>query len=168
MGRTTEQFKLIRTNRSLYRFESDSVKPILFQNPAVVGWLDQKRQIDVQFEDNICSLSGTTTWPHDVRLTQLRRDTLTTSEDFVIGSQCYTWKSNATQFRIHPRKSDSIVGRHWAFHLWDSDRRLGYWQQRKAFANIEGIRTRTSDPLQIATIVFGFMFDWEYGTNWKL
>ncbi len=167
MERVIERFTLNRVDRTSYRFETERLPTIQFCNPLLTGFFNQVRRIEIQFADQTFLLTGTTTWPHEIILSQSGREIMATSREKVVGSQYYTWKSDAKTLKIHPRKSDWIVGRHWAFHAWADGKRIAYWQQRKALANIEGIRTTKSDPLQIATIAFGFMFDWEQGSNWK-
>lgn len=167
MSRSTEQFKLIRVDRTLYRFECPGQAPIQIYNPRFVGRLNQKCSLDVRYDGEIFSLTGTNTWPHDVRLKQFGLETMTTSEEKAVGSRCIYWRTRQKVMQIRPCKSDWIVGRHWAFHLWDGESHVCYWQQQKSIGNIEGVRKKWSDPLQIAVIAFGFMFDWESGSNWK-
>jgi hypothetical protein len=100
MTQTTERFTLTRVNQLLYRFETTSLREIQFANPKLVGFINQSRGIDVQFEDRTYSLTGSTMWPHDVKLFESDRETLTTSKAESIGSQCYRWRTDEIEFQI--------------------------------------------------------------------
>ncbi len=127
MERVIERFTLNRVDRTSYRFETERLPTIQFCNPLLTGFFNQVRRIEIQFADQTFLLTGTTTWPHEIILSQSGREIMATSREKVVGSQYYTWKSDAKTLKIHPRKSDWIVGRHWAFHAWltESVSRIG-------------------------------------------
>ena len=84
-----------------------------------------------------------------------------------ICSMCFAWSSDHRQYRLIGRRfawmAWMIAGRFQSFHLHSNGRRVAYWFHPKGMKEIRGVLWGDIPVVEIASIVFGSMYNWDDG-----
>ncbi|MEM6474319.1 MAG: hypothetical protein AAF802_32595 [Planctomycetota bacterium] len=76
-------------------------------------------------------------------------------------------KPQSVGYRVVGRLKNWICPIYTAFHLYSNDRRIAYWEQPTRYGDSFGVFRSNSRKLEVATIAFSAMYDWDNGGNWS-
>lgn len=152
-------FSMIRLSRSQFDFCREDGGKVEFTD-RLEAW---QRTFDVVSDSVRWSLSSHGFSPP---ITLRHQETEILRGFDVIGPRCFSWQSKEQQFRIVGRRPDCVKLTFRAFHLYVAHRRIAYWDQPKRRGDIRGIYNTDYRMIEIASVVFGFLYDWADGGNW--
>ena len=159
-SRKLARFTLKRESRKLYVFSLDDGTEVQF--------LDLLRGKDCEFEVVYGSSHfrlSSIGFPPSITLADQEGVILRGTN--AIGSMCFSWSSDYRSYQLVGRRIAwivwMIIGKFRAFHLRSNDRRIAYWawRRRKSGDEIRGVYWDDLPATEIASVVFGSMYQWD-------